>query len=390
MEKLILYRPNPRSGRFKVYIPYSFKRERAQFKSINGSFYHPSQRLWSLVNTEKNMETVKNLFGEKLEICESSGQSAKMPVFVLNEKIQQELDRLHQKLVLMGFSPSTVGNYKSAFSKFLKFFESRDLLELSKEEIEGFVYHQVSKYKLSESSQNSLINGIKAYFEHVLGRPREYYEIQRPKRSNSLPNVLSKEEVASLIQHTENQKHRTILLTIYSAGLRISEAIKLRICDIHSEEGYLFIKGSKNKKDRKTVLSPILLQELRAYYKTYRPSYWVFEGQDGGQYSATSIQAVFRKAVKESGINPWATVHTLRHSFATHLLQSGTNLRMIQVLLGHSRSTTTEIYSHILAVSNKNVVSPLDSLSEILNLSGENRERDVGHKPYTRNSPPKT
>ncbi|WP_162418168.1 tyrosine-type recombinase/integrase [Cyclobacterium roseum] len=390
MEKLILYKPSPKSGRFKVYIPYSLKAERAQFKSINGSFYHPSQRLWSLVNTEENMERVKNIFGKKLDIRDSVRQSAKMPVFVLNEKSQQELDRLHQKLVLMGFSPSTVGNYKSAFSKFLKFFESRDLLDLSKEEIEGFVYHQVSKYKLSESSQNSLINGIKAYFEHVLGRPREYYEIQRPKRSHSLPNVLSKEEVVSLIQKTENQKHRTILLTIYSAGLRISEAIRLRICDIHSEEGYLFIKGSKNKKDRKTVLSPILLQELRAYYKAYRPSYWLFEGQEGGQYSTTSIQAVFRRAVKASGINPWATVHTLRHSFATHLLQSGTNLRMIQVLLGHSRSTTTEIYSHILAVSNKNVVSPLDSLSEILNLSNENRERDDGHSTYTRNSPSKT
>jgi site-specific recombinase XerD len=390
MEKPILYRPNPKSGRFKVYIPYSLKAERAQFKSIDGSFYHPSQRLWSLVNTEENIDRVKDLFGERLEIRDTVGQPAKIPVFVLNEKSQQELDRLHQKLVLMGFSPSTVGNYKSAFSKFLKFFESRDLLDLSKEEIEGFVYQQVNKFKLSESSQNSLINGIKAYFEHVLGRPREYYEIQRPKRSSSLPNVLSKEEVASLIQHTENQKHRAILLTIYSAGLRISEAIKLRICDIHSNEGYLFIKGSKNKKDRKTVLSPILLQELRAYYKAYRPSYWLFEGQEGGQYSTSSIQAVFRRAVKASGINPWATVHTLRHSFATHLLQSGTNLRMIQVLLGHSRSTTTEIYSHILAVSNKNVVSPLDSLSEILNLSTENRERRGGHSTYTRNSPSET
>ena len=162
-----------------------------------------------------------------------------------------------------GFITSTVENYKSAFSKYLKFFESRDLLELSKEDIEGFIYQQVSKYKLSESSQNSLINAIKAYYEHVLGKPREYYEIQRPKRSITLPNVLSKEEVASLIISTPNKKHRTILLTIYSAGLRISEAIKLRICDVHSDVGYLFVKGAKNKKDRKTVLSPVLLQELR-------------------------------------------------------------------------------------------------------------------------------
>tara|TARA_R110000737_G_scaffold265238_1_gene272966 strand:- start:89 stop:1216 length:1128 start_codon:yes stop_codon:yes gene_type:complete len=375
MNRLTLFKPQLNAGRFKLFIPFLMKREREIFKSMDGSFYHPNQRLWSLPNTQENIEKVQKQFGNKLEIKETAERTIKPPFFILNEKSQQHLDQLHQKLVLKGFSTSTVENYKSAFSKFLKFFESRDLVELTKEDIEGFVYQQVSKYKLSESSQNSLINAIKAYYEHVLGKPREYYEIQRPKRSITLPNVLSKEEVALLIQSTPNKKHRTILLTIYSAGLRISEAIKLRICDVHSDGGYLFVKGAKNKKDRKTVLSPVLLQELRSYYKAYRPSYWLFEGQEGGQYSTTSIQAVFRKAVKASGINPWATVHTLRHSFATHLLQSGTNLRMIQVLLGHSSSTTTEIYSHILAVSNKNVVSPLDSLSEILNLTGKNRAK---------------
>ncbi|MAL13746.1 MAG: recombinase XerD, partial [Algoriphagus sp.] len=122
------------------------------------------------------------------------------------------------------------------------------------------------------------------------------------------------------------------------------------------------------KKDRKTVLSPILLVMLREYYKAYKPSYWLFEGQEGGQYSATSIQAVFRRAIKNSNSNPWATVHTLRHSFATHLLQKGTNLRYVQALLGHESSKTTEIYTHVLSISNKNIQSPLDGIDEILNL----------------------
>lgn len=378
MQQLTLFKPQPKSGRFKVFIPFFMKKERETFKSMDGSFYHYEQRLWSLPNTVRNIDWVQKQFGDKLVIKEIGQKPIKSPFFVLNKESQEKLDQLHQKLVLKGYSESTVENYKSAFSKFLKFFESRKLPELSKEDIEGFVYLQVSKYKLSESSQNCLINAIKAYYEHVLGKPREYYEIQRPKRSKTLPNVLSKEEVALLIKSTSNIKHRAILLTIYSAGLRISEALKLRICDVHSDEGYLFVKGAKNKKDRKTVLSSVLLYELRSYYKVYRPSYWLFEGQEGGQYSAASIQAIFRKAVKASNINPWATVHTLRHSFATHLLQSGTNLRMIQVLLGHSSSTTTEIYSHILAISNKNVVSPLDSLSEILNLTGENNGKGLG------------
>jgi|TARA_R110002020_G_scaffold2517_3_gene12039 integrase/recombinase XerD len=246
---------------------------------------------------------------------------------------------------------------------------------VTKEEIEAFVYHQITKYKISESAQNTLINAIKAYYEHVLGRERTIYDIQRPKKSLTLPNVLSQEEIKAILCSVENIKHRAVLMLIYSAGLRISEAINLsseylnlRKRDIHSDDGYIFIKGGKGKKDRKTVLSPILLVMLREYYKAYKPSYWLFEGQEGGQYSATSIQAVFRRAIKNSNSNPWATVHTLRHSFATHLLQKGTNLRYVQALLGHESSKTTEIYTHVLSISNKNIQSPLDGIDEILNL----------------------
>ncbi|MEB2774686.1 tyrosine-type recombinase/integrase [Algoriphagus sp. D3-2-R+10] len=281
---------------------------------------------------------------------------------------------LEQKLTLKAYSPSTIKNYTSSLSQFLGFFESRSLKDITKEEIEAFVYHQITKYKISESAQNTLINAIKAYYEHVLGRERTVYDIQRPKKSMTLPNILSQEEVKAILQSVENIKHRAILMLIYSAGLRISEAIKLRNRDIHSDEGYIFIKGAKNKKDRKTVLSPVLLVLLRQYYKVHKPSYWLFEGQEGGQYSTTSIQAVFRRAIEKSNSNPWATVHTLRHSFATHLLQKGTNLRYVQALLGHESSKTTEIYTHVLSISNKNIQSPLDGIDEILNLvTGEPR-----------------
>lgn len=371
MEQIILYIPPKKSGRFKIFIPYSLKSEREAFKKLNTSFYHAPQKLWSMVNTPENLKMVQDLFGKKLIFGQMEQVQPPPPIFSLTEKSQEAMDQLRQKLTLKAYSSSTLENYATAFAKFLRFFEQRELTAITKEEIEGFVYHQISKYKISESAQNSLINAVKAYYEHVLGKPREYYDIQRPKRAQSLPNVLSKEEITGIIQATSNLKHRTILLTIYSAGLRISEAIQLRVKDIHSDEGYMFIKGSKNKKDRKTVLSPVLLKELRNYYRAFKPSYWLFEGQEGGQYSAKSIQNLFRAAVQKSGANPWATVHTLRHSFATHLLQNGTNLRMIQVLLGHSSSKTTEIYSHILAVSNKNVISPLDQITELLNLTTE-------------------
>ncbi len=380
MGKITVYLPKPSAGRIKVHIPFPLREEREAFKRLNTSYYHAEQKLWSIVNSRENLATLKRIFGDRVSFESQTDLPRQQPAFQLEESSRYALEMLQQKLVVKAYSPSTIANYCGGFAKFLRFFEQRDLLTISKEEIEAFVYHQITKYKISESAQNCLINAIKAYYEQVLGKPREYYDIQRPKRSQSLPNVLSKEEVVSLIQATSNLKHRTILLAIYSAGLRISEAIQLRVRDIHSDEGYLFIKGSKNKKDRKTILSPILLGELRSYYKAFKPSYWLFEGQEGGQYSTKSIQNIFRASVAKSGVNPWATVHTLRHSFATHLLQQGTNLRIIQVLLGHSSTKTTEIYSHVLAISNKNVASPLDSITQMLNLTAETAGKNPSSK----------
>ncbi|MCO5248617.1 MAG: site-specific integrase [Chitinophagales bacterium] len=258
----------------------------------------------------------------------------------------------------------TILTYQGALKQFFKYFDYMEYSEITKEQIEGYLYHLITKYKIRETNQNTIINAIKSYYEHTLGKPREYYQITRPKKSLNLPNVLSIEEVAAIINQPKNIKHRVILHLIYSAGLRISEATRLRIIDIHSKEGFIFIKDSKGKKDRHTVLSPYVLDLLREYYKAYKPSYWLFEGQDGGQYSIRSIQNIFRTAVKETGSNPWSTPHTLRHSFATHLMQKGINIRYIQQALGHSNIKTTEIYTKIMSINNKTLKSPLDSIYE--------------------------
>src|SRR5690606_15210668 len=233
-------------------------------------------------------------------------------------------------MVLKGFSISTIRSYNYALGQFLGFFEKEAYQTITKEQIEGFVFKLITKYGISEQKQNLLINAIKCYYEHTLGMPREYYTITRPKKSKDLPNVLSAEEVRLLLNHPKNIKHRAILHIIYAAGLRIGEVLRLRVKDIRSDDGYIFIKDGKGKKDRHTVLSPVLLELLRDYYKQHRPCYWLFEGQDGGQYSAKSIQNIYRKAVKATNGNPWSTPHTLRHSFATHLMQQGVNIRYIQ------------------------------------------------------------
>jgi site-specific recombinase XerD len=317
------------------------------------------------------MNLVKVLFGDKLEMAELQSV-AKMPKIVLSEKVQLELDRNHQKMILKGFSDSTIRNYQHALTNFFSYFEKEDYKEISKEQVEGFVYQLITKYKISEQRQNLLINAIKCYYEHTLEMPREYYNITRPKKSKNLPNVLSVEEVRLLLNHPTNIKHKAILHTIYAAGLRIGEVIRLRVKDIRSDDGYIFVKDSKGKKDRHTVLSAHLLDLLREYFKQHRPSYWLFEGQDGGQYSAKSIQNIYRKAVKETNSNPWSTPHTLRHSFATHLMQQGVNIRYIQSALGHSSSKTTEVYTRVLGISNKTLKSPLDTLYDSVTFGKQN------------------
>ena len=195
-----------------------------------------------------------------------------------------------------------------------------------------------------------------------MDRPREYYNLQRPNKSKSLPNVFNREEIEKLLQAPKNMKHKAILLLIYSAGLRLSEATNLRIKDIHADEGYLFIKDSKGKRDRKTVLSPMVLEYLRTYNTSYKPSYWLFEGQSGGKYSDRSLQAVFQKAKIKSRASPNVSFHSLRHSYATHLHERGTDIKLIQELLGHNDIKTTLRYTHVSKRTLEGIISPFDDL----------------------------
>ncbi len=365
----ILYEALKNAKRIKVFIPYEALDLRTKFKALNSTFWHPNQKLWSIVNTKENLKKVVALFKAN-GYYEQRKLETKRPIDErkLNKKASEALYELEKTLILKHYSESSVRSYKTHLTYFLSNFMEHDLKQITKEQIEGFIYQLIKKHKISESKQNQIINAIKAYYEHVLGMPREYYDIKRPKRSVNLPNVLSENEVLAIINSPSNIKHRAILTTIYSAGLRISEVSNLRIVDIHSQEGYIFVKDSKGKKDRKTILSTHLVKLLREYYKEHRPSYWLFEGVNGGKYSNSSITAIFRRAVKESNANPWATVHTLRHSFATHCLQNNVHLRHIQNMLGHNNPKTTEIYTKTIEINNKNITSPLDKLINNNNL----------------------
>ena len=277
-------------------------------------------------------------------------------------RYQDAVDALARWIRLKQYSHSTLKTYTFYFSQFLRHYNTKDPKEISKEEILDYLYTLSQKKQLSESAQNQIINAIKCYYEHVLGRPKTLYKLVRPKKKQALPQVLTQEEVCKILGAVSNLKHRCLLMAIYSGGLRLSEVLRLRIQDLHLTQQKIFIKGGKNKKDRYTLLSRQFISILEQYDKVYAPKYWLFEGQSGGPYSASSVQSIFRKAVKRAGVGAFATLHTLRHSFATHLLEAGVDIRYIQELLGHSRLETTVIYTHVSQRALRMIESPLDRM----------------------------
>ncbi|WP_224744003.1 tyrosine-type recombinase/integrase [Pontibacter aquaedesilientis] len=271
-----------------------------------------------------------------------------------------------EKLYLLNYSLNTIRTYHSLLLRFFNGHRDKGL-----EAINGFGTGEINEYhrqmvqsqKYSFSLINQSINAIKFYFHRVLGRHTlDLSQVERPEKPSRLPAVLSKEEVKRILQATDNLKHRCMLQLLYAGGLRIGEVINLKITDVQSGRNMLLIRGGKGKKDRTTLLSQKLLESLREYYKAYRPKIWLFEGQHGGQYTVESLRNVFRAAKEKAGVRTKATPHTLRHSFATHLLEQGTDLRYIQTLLGHRSSKTTEIYTHVTSYALDKITSPLDNL----------------------------
>jgi site-specific recombinase XerD len=245
----------------------------------------------------------------------------------------------------------------------LEEYHNTSIDEISIDQVKDFLQYSIGTKNLSVSYINQVISAVKILQKDVLGKEWESIRIKRPRRVKKLPVVLSKEEVKSLIETTRNLKHRTIFAVIYSAGLRISELISLRPSDIDSDRKQIRVLGKGNKY-RYTLLSENTLDMLRIYWRAYKPERYLFEGQVKGKpISHPTIQVVFRQAIKKTGIKKEATVHSLRHSFATHLLESGTNLKIIQMLLGHSSLRTTSIYLHVTKFDPASIKSPFDDIA---------------------------
>lgn len=261
------------------------------------------------------------------------------------------------------YSENSIDTYCDALKQFLMYYKNTAISEISNQHLIDFNNDYIIKKKLSSAYQNQIINAIKLYFIRIENKKMSIENIYRPKREKRLPNVLSKEEVKLILSSPRNIKHRAMLSLIYSCGLRRSELLNLKLTDIDSKRNLILVKMAKGKKDRIVPLSSKVLILLREYFIVFKPNYWLFEGQDKkSKYDERSLQQVLKQSLEKANITKPATLHWLRHSYATHLLENGTDLRYIQEILGHSRSTTTEIYTHVSNKALQNITSPFDSL----------------------------
>lgn len=354
------------SGRLKLFFNYNITLTKA-VRAIPFAKWNAKNKSWSIPYTERFLVEIQHLaqFQNLITTIElENGTSDKAPRLTKSDinNFRTCPEEFTLKLKELRYSEHTVSVYCNTFTEFINYYSDTDIASISEPMIVDYLRYLVIDRKISSSYQNQAINAIKFYYERVLGETRKVYLIERPREEKTLPIVLNETEISDILKAAENLKHKTILMTCYSAGLRLSELTNLKLKDIDSERMQIRISQAKGKKDRYSILSPKLLVLLRKYFAKYEPKIWLFEGQTGGQYSTRSIQIIMHEATFKAGIKKKISVHTLRHSFATHLLESGTDLRYIQSLLGHESSKTTEIYTHITTKGFDQIISPLDKL----------------------------
>jgi integrase/recombinase XerD len=342
-------------------------------KSIEGVKWSTTHKTFYIKNSALNRRRIyqelrnKNWYVDYSAL--TSEKQAQIPIKTdtinlptLQESQKNSLERFKKWMQQKRLSDNTIDTYVDVTFQFLRYLQLKNQLTITEKLIEAFNYEYIVAPGKSISYQNQCINGIKKYLEYS-NQPITTLNIKRPRKTRHLPEVLSTADVKAIFNNTHNLKHKTLLALLYSGGLRIGEAINLRISDIDSNRMLIHIKMAKGKKDRYTLLSPSFLKLLREYYKVYKPKDFLFEGQFEGLYSSKSAQQVLKKSLNLAGINNRRiTLHTLRHSFATHLLENGTDLRYIQTLLGHSSPKTTMIYTHVSSTSIQKIRNPFDSL----------------------------
>lgn len=276
--------------------------------------------------------------------------------------MEKKILLFRQLLLVKRYSTNSVDAYVNAFRQFLIHFQGQDVDGLSKSQIERYISLRVTESNISVSYQKQLVAAIKFWYNGVLGKNMNFDYLYPDRAEFKLPVVFSQAEIKAILDSSHNIKHKAIIATIYACGLRLSELTGLKVADIDSSTMTVVIRKGKGNRDRIVALSEKLLELLRAYFIKYKPKVFLFEGQYGGEYSARSVQLVLKQAMNNAKITKAGSVHTLRHSYATHLIEQGTDIRFVQELLGHKSIKTTLIYTHLTDIAKRNIKSPLDNL----------------------------
>jgi len=388
-------------GKFQIAAFFPYNRTLIELCKEASMVYSKTHKCWYIENNAENYNQVKTKFygqadidetellavnSEKLNLSTSlilpstplrnhrivstlrtEIKSEKMEGYDKREvpkEIADGLYKLKQWMAHKRYSESTIKTYLDSAKSFLMFVHPKPLQDVSNDDMVDYVNEYIIKRRLSFSYQNQAVNAVKLFFREIVKSKLDVEKFERPRREYKLPNVLSKAEVAAILKAHNNVKHKTMLSLIYACGLRRSELLYLKPTDIDSKRGLLIIRQAKGRKDRIIPISEKIIEMLRRYYMMYKPKVWLFEGQKvGEQYTAGSLQEVLKQSLEKSNIKKPVSLHWLRHSYATHLLEAGTDLRYIQELLGHKSSKTTEIYTHVSTKNIQKIKSPFDDLN---------------------------
>lgn len=358
--------------RIGVTFPFDDRTIR-RLRTIPGCRWEDDKGFWSFPRTREVLEKLLAAFRSDWRILDRSVSEAfgftkpeagsAVRAVQTQSQSGSDLEAMTKELRLRNYSPNTIKAYRSCVQSFSGYFAPRGMRELQEEDIKRYLLHQIQQKGLCSGSVSQMLNAIRFLYVEIYKRPFVVRDLQHPKKGRKLPVVLSCEELKALFDGVRNIKHRLILMVAYSAGLRVSEVVRLKTADIDGERKLIHVHSGKGKKDRYTLLSEVVLEGLRDYWKAFRPKVWLFEGQkDGEPYSVRSAEKVFDSAKARAGITKHVTIHSLRHSFATHLLEQGVDIRFIQELLGHRSVRTTEIYTHVSRRMIGAIKSPIDQI----------------------------
>ena len=369
-----------------LFFPYDVKLIEAA-KSIEGIRWSKTHRCWYLPATKENFRKISRAFeeiawidlttGNDPEIIaeEKASKQKETPLSPYKNKVtpaaREQVDKMVRNLHANGYSDRSIRVYKSMVELFLGF-TGKDASKIDMDDVRNFQYQYWVKHEYSNSTQRQFISALRHLIAVVPDMQLDPETLDLPRKEKNLPKVLSEEEIMSILGVIRNMKHFVILAILYSSGLRVGELLNLRIEDLDFDRMQIHIRKGKGKKDRYVGMSRHLAPVIRNYIMKYRPQEYLIAGQHGGKYTDSSVRQILQRAAREAGIHKHVTPHMLRHSYATHMLEGGVDIRHIQELLGHNKPETTMIYTHVTTKQLTDIKSPLDQLVEKLERNNRN------------------